>query len=604
MIWSGMSDASARVAAGTGRAMSSPTLMAVLLSQSGVSCGESGVVAVNPNLPLATINVPITADCGAPTARVTFFDANHPTLAEVSLSSNPATADQAPVINQSSTATNSSSLIILVVTLFAVIVIFMLLLKLRAKPTLGLFVLLTASYIALSASAVEASTGMMFVPGEGEYDTPQNFYVVNASLNKSDYAPGEMITISGNAYVTYQGGSLTLTARVNALAPTQTVFNNVIMSMSPFSNSGLVAPATPGAHYVRLYGRDNNTAYGLNHVDLKFNVIEAPPDVGSATCRWELIPNPLMNDHQEVRDCSNIPPSHTPCTAPYANCGFNGGWFSVPRLNICDGVSSGDSSLFVNGYMCMNSLTTNHGGVSASENSICYAQVFRTVCDPPPATPTGLSATAEPACGSGVINVSWNSSAGATVYYLEINGTERALTGTSFADTGLAPGTNRTYRVRAVNNNGTSDWSASVTRSSAPACASVQPDLQATAAGASGSGHIQGISMTLTGTVRNAGSVSTGVGFTSTFRYQWGGTAGSWLAFPSNSVSRGALGASAEVNQSVSFTPGQSGNLYVQYCVDSTNAVAESNELNNCRVSGAIAVGPAVAPTVQLNFRP
>jgi hypothetical protein len=73
----------------------------------------------------------------------------------------------------------------------------------------------------------------------------------------------------------------------------------------------------------------------------------------------------------------------------------------------------------------------------------------------PPATPTGLA-------GSGVstsqVNLTWNSSTGATGYDIYRNGAKVGadLTGTSFQDTGLSPGTTYDYTVDAYDTAGSS----------------------------------------------------------------------------------------------------------------------------------------------------
>lgn len=82
-----------------------------------------------------------------------------------------------------------------------------------------------------------------------------------------------------------------------------------------------------------------------------------------------------------------------------------------------------------------------------------------------PGTPGGggagdfLIATAG-ACGSGTINIIWNSEAGATSYQLR-DGSTQIYDGaaTSFSHTGLVAGSMHNYTVRATNSSGSSSWS-------------------------------------------------------------------------------------------------------------------------------------------------
>ena len=83
----------------------------------------------------------------------------------------------------------------------------------------------------------------------------------------------------------------------------------------------------------------------------------------------------------------------------------------------------------------------------------------------PPATPTGVTATA---LNSSTIQVTWNLSPGATSYEVSVNNgafttVPGGATATSFTQTGVPQNTTRSYRVRAVSGIGTSAPSAPVT---------------------------------------------------------------------------------------------------------------------------------------------
>jgi fibronectin type 3 domain-containing protein len=123
--------------------------------------------------------------------------------------------------------------------------------------------------------------------------------------------------------------------------------------------------------------------------------------------------------------------------------------------------------------------------VGQSANS---AEVSATPTLPPPASPTGLAATA----GNALVSLSWNASAGATSYHVKrstASGAETQISApasNSFTDTGLANGTKYFYVVSAVNSGGESANSSEVNATpTAPAVPPATPTgLQATAGNA------------------------------------------------------------------------------------------------------------------------
>jgi fibronectin type 3 domain-containing protein len=123
--------------------------------------------------------------------------------------------------------------------------------------------------------------------------------------------------------------------------------------------------------------------------------------------------------------------------------------------------------------------------VGQSANS---AQVSATPTLPPPATPTGLAATA----GNAQVSLTWNASSGATNYHVKrstSSGTETQISApasNSFIDTALVNGTKYFYVVSAVNSGGESANSSEVNAiPTAPATPPAVPTgLQATAGNA------------------------------------------------------------------------------------------------------------------------
>ncbi len=79
----------------------------------------------------------------------------------------------------------------------------------------------------------------------------------------------------------------------------------------------------------------------------------------------------------------------------------------------------------------------------------------------PPATPSGFAVTAS---GTSSITIGWNAVSGATGYEIEVDGsaTYVSTTNTTYTHSGLAAGSTHSYRVRAVNDVGSSAWSSPV----------------------------------------------------------------------------------------------------------------------------------------------
>ncbi len=95
-----------------------------------------------------------------------------------------------------------------------------------------------------------------------------------------------------------------------------------------------------------------------------------------------------------------------------------------------------------------------------------------------------------------------------------------------------------------------------------------------------------GTALNFTADVRNIGTAGTDIGFSDNFSYQWNGTGGTWTNLPL--IPKTPLLASAMSGDFGSYTPTQTGTLYIQHCVDSANVVNEgTDETPNCSVSGA-----------------
>jgi chitinase len=90
----------------------------------------------------------------------------------------------------------------------------------------------------------------------------------------------------------------------------------------------------------------------------------------------------------------------------------------------------------------------------------------------PPATPTGLAATAD---SSSQITVTWDASSGATSYDLMVDGVEKTGVSTPYVDSGLAASSTHTFAVRADNSAGDSTFTPLVSATTKSKSAPVPP---------------------------------------------------------------------------------------------------------------------------------
>ena len=113
----------------------------------------------------------------------------------------------------------------------------------------------------------------------------------------------------------------------------------------------------------------------------------------------------------------------------------------------------------------------------------------------------------------------------------------------------------------------------------------VAPDLISENLTVSSGPYFAGSSIALSAGVRNISTTATPSGFSDNFSYRWGTTGWNNLSYTGKGVLVGG-GFSPDTN---TFTPTQSGTLYIQHCVDSYNNVPESSEAN-CTVSAPLTV--------------
>ncbi len=169
----------------------------------------------------------------------------------------------------------------------------------------------------------------------------------------------------------------------------------------------------------------------------------------------------------------------------------------------------------------------------------------------PPGDSGGFFNASPAACGTGTINLSWNSVSGATSYQLR-DGSTQIYSGasTSYSHTGLTAGSAHSYTVRATNSNGSSGWS-SVRNANAPnAC---PPG---------------GFSVNLTASPANIVSGSSTLSWTTGGNPTWcwatGGNEGTW-----NNTWQSVSGGSRVVTPPVTTT-------YTLECGDASTSVSDT----------------------------
>jgi hypothetical protein len=131
------------------------------------------------------------------------------------------------------------------------------------------------------------------------------------------------------------------------------------------------------------------------------------------------------------------------------------------------------------------------------------------------------------------------------------------------------------------------------------------PNLISQNLSASAGPYTQGSPINLTAQVRNTGSLATPSVFNDNFSYQFGTSINplNWTDLTPFSA-QGVLAANTTsgVSDTHSFTPAQSGTLWIQHCVDSNNVIAEgAGETPNCTVLSSLTVTQS-CPLSSINY--
>jgi|GEM_PF-2649624 len=138
-------------------------------------------------------------------------------------------------------------------------------------------------------------------------------------------------------------------------------------------------------------------------------------ETNAAGCTWQPYSDPPLSNYLEIRNCIGLPIGQDACNAPYAACGFNGGYFGNPACPV-GAISGGSSAGYANGYTCYTDSTrTLNPAPSAGEAGMCYATGLVSNCGAP--LPPLLSVNVTP-----VANIPFGTTAFTQNYSL-VNGT-------------------------------------------------------------------------------------------------------------------------------------------------------------------------------------
>ncbi len=618
-VWSPSPDMVKNVREGSGTALANPTV-AITLESDGASCGTA-TAPLTMDEPLTKVQVPVSGACPNPVAKVSISDSAYGLLAESTFTLTPSSVNTTLTDTVKQVAKYIPPLWVSLLGLLLGVALILYTrhrknIDMSLPPTTPLVLLLLMLGAFLMPSGVRADT--LVVQGTMLYDAPPNWFYVTINTSKSSYTGGESLRVSGSVSVSASGyETFNLQYRINSSGGF-TQFFNTDTTGGTFTNVSVgSAPATVGSHSLYIRGESEAT---FEDVRIPFTVIAGTPQCS----------NGIDDDADGKTDYPNDPgcTSGSDSSETDATCQWTLSRFDTVQFNNVGQPNSAcvqnQPTWYMNAYSVCNMTQVGPGMPATSGTPDCYqrdgtmiadnepntspagtviaecsANIYTVQCATPVPPPTPASISTTPgSCGTGYITVSWASVGAATSYELEVDGSVIQVGNvTSYVHSGLTAGSNHSYRVRAVNADGVSGWTNTDSDTAPSACS--YPDLTSSAFTLPSSGT-QGSAMTLGATVQNVGGNSTGAGFTDEFRYQWNGTGGAWQTFTGNTVGKSSLGAGNSSGDSVTFTPNQTGTLYIRHCVDSTNAVNESvAETPNCRQSGGISISaPAVSGSI------
>jgi len=260
---------------------------------------------------------------------------------------------------------------------------------------------------------------------------------------------------------------------VNLIAATRSICDHYgvsfLLSMAPevaYVQGGITAYATNwGAYLPIIYGlRDKLTYVHVQHYNCGGNAALDGKNYNQGTADFEVaMAEMLLQGFPIGGNTNTVFPSlredQVVIGLPACPAGAPSGGYITPiemkkALDyLIRGISYGGAYQLVNpaGYPNFRGLmawSINWDTYNNSEFSSNYRSYFDGVQPPVPVlptTPTGLTATP---VSTSQINVSWNTSTGATAYNLEIDGVSSGAVASPYVHSGLTANTTHTYQVR------------------------------------------------------------------------------------------------------------------------------------------------------------
>ncbi len=279
---------------------------------------------------------------------------------------------------------------------------------------------------------------------------------------------------------------------------------------------------------------------------------------------------------------------------------------TLPNATAVTNVGSGWNNVAYNTQINgLNQNTTYYYCATASNNQGVGSGVISSFTTPIPVpnTPSNLTAIPNGNCGSGAIDISWDNTPNATGYTLLVDGVAINLVNTTYPHVNLAPTSAHTYQVRANGVSGNSLYSGIVNAVASAFCPA--PDLisqNLTVPALAKAGGPIG----LNAEVKNV-SATLGVNslFDDDFTYRWNNVGG-WNNFVGNRVQHPGLlpNAVGIDNKILGLGGNQTGNLFIQHCVDSDNLIDERPNEANCAVANPIRVidGSLSASAINVDY--
>lgn len=329
----------------------------------------------------------------------------------------------------------------------------------------------TENSVSLSWNAVSEATSYDVMFNKQNYHVTKNSVTINNLAANTSYTY-QIRANNANGSSAYSDLKTVRTTPAPPSAP----------SVSATQNSVTISwPAISGATSYDLWF--NGTTYNVTGTS---KTITGLTSGQSYTYQIRVNNADGSSSYSDKKTVTTIPPAPAVPTNVSASVTYNSAtikWSAVSKASSYDvkfnntvynvtGTSKNITGLAANTSYSYQVRAKNTGGTSAYST----LQTVKTLVSPP-SVPSNISATST----TNSITVSWNAVSGAASYDVRVDNTVYNVTGTSKTITGLEPGTNYSYSVRAKNAGGSSAYSTSKTIRTVPTIPSVPVNVSATA---------------------------------------------------------------------------------------------------------------------------